>query len=105
MEGPAAAAALPAGPGHSGLCWRGCRSPTGTPPGPCTPAGSCRHRRVGSCPRESGPGKPTVGGLPRCSHPPASSLYPCLFQILQMFSTQARHCLTAGGGSRVIAWV
>lgn len=57
-----AAAPRPGGPGRFGLCWRGCRSLTGTPPGPCTPAGSCRHRMAGSCPTEWAPGRPTVGG-------------------------------------------
>lgn len=81
-EGPVAAA-LPAEPGRSELCWRGCHSLRGTPPGPYTRAESCLHRREGSCPRGSGRGKLTVGGWLRCSRRPTSSPSLCLSQILQ----------------------
>lgn len=63
--------------------WRRCRSRTGTPPGPCTPAGSCPRRRAASCPTASGRGRPTAGGWPCCSHPPASSPSPGPSQILR----------------------
>lgn len=84
-EGPVVAALL-AEPGHSGRCWRGCHSLTGTPPGPYTPTESCLHHRAGSCPTVSGRGRQTVGGLLCCSRHPTSSLSPCLSQILQMFA-------------------
>lgn len=45
-------------------------SQTGTPPGPCSPAGSCRHHMAASCPRVWGPEKQTEG---RSAPHPASS--------------------------------
>lgn len=87
MPGPAAPAEEPAGFGRSGLCWRGCRSPTGTPPGPCTPAENCLHRTAGSCPTGSAPGRQTVGGWLRWLHRRASSLFLCLFQTLKTVHT------------------
>ena len=43
---PAAAGSAPGGWG-----WRGCHSPAGTHPGPCTPGGKTRHRTGWFCPR------------------------------------------------------
>lgn len=80
------AAVLPgtaAPPARSGPCWLGCRFPTGTPPGPCTPAGSCRRRTAGSCPTEWAPGRLTGGGWLCCSHLPAFSLSPYPSRILK----------------------
>lgn len=53
--------------------WRRCRSRTGTPPGPCTPAGRRLRRRAASCPTAWGPERPTGG---RCAPPPGSSPSP-----------------------------
>lgn len=51
-------------------------SQTGTPPGPCSLAGSCHHHMAASCPRVWGPERLTGGdSAPHPASCPSHALY------------------------------